>query len=151
MSTWKLTRKTHSCVKHPCILPIFSEYITITSSEESLKVCQHNLSGLLVIYLLNYDSSESTFFMLNMQLDVLFSRVSFQINGTHSFLARYRMQEHSSFYSMFWYVHFYKNLIVLHHGNNNFLSYLYLIHTSINNLSYEEMTTCHLMCNFLWE
>ena len=25
-----------------CILPFFSEYITISSSEEALKVCEHN-------------------------------------------------------------------------------------------------------------
>ena len=30
-----------------------------------------NISGLLVIYLFNYNSSKSTFYMLNMQLDVL--------------------------------------------------------------------------------
>ena len=61
---------------------IFSKCITITSSEEDFKVCEHsffqgNISGvvLLVIYLFNYDSSKATFFMLNMAFDVLLSTV----------------------------------------------------------------------------
>ena len=52
---------------------IFSEYIKITSFEEDLKVCEHNFfqkiqvesSVTYMIYLFNYDSSKSTFFMLN--------------------------------------------------------------------------------------
>ena len=48
---------------------IFSEYITITSSEDGLKVV------LLVIYLFNHNSSKSTFFMLNMAFGVLLSTV----------------------------------------------------------------------------
>ena len=56
---------------------IFSECITITSSEDSLKVCEHNFFQrkvvLLVICLVSHDSSKSTFFMLNMAFDVLLS------------------------------------------------------------------------------
>ena len=47
---------------------IFSECIIITSSEEALKIV------LLVIYLLNHDSSKSTFFMLK-AFDVVLSKV----------------------------------------------------------------------------
>ena len=32
-----------------------------------------------------------------------------------------RLQKHPSYYSVFWYVLFYKNLIVLHHDGNSFL------------------------------
>ena len=53
---------------------IFSEDITITSSEEALKVCDHNFfqrkAVLLVIYLFNHDSSTSTIFLLDMAFDV---------------------------------------------------------------------------------
>ena len=72
---------------------------------------------LLVIYLFNYDSSKSAFFMLNMDgiwrsLEYTF----YQINW-NSFLAIIqRLQEHPSHYSVFWYVLFYKKVIVLHHG-----------------------------------
>ena len=58
---------------------IFSEYITITYSEEALKACQHNFFQrkviLLVIYLFNYDSFKSTMFMVNMALDRLLSAI----------------------------------------------------------------------------
>ena len=52
--------------------------------------------------------------------------------------------------SVFWYVLFYKKLIVLHHGCLIFYSiwHLYQIHTFINNLSDKEMTISHLMCTF---
>ena len=62
---------------HPFMYFIFiaSECITITSSEESLKVWECNFFQrkvvLLVIYLFNHDSSKSTIFMLNMAFDVL--------------------------------------------------------------------------------
>ena len=58
---------------------IFSEYIAIISSEEALKVFQHNFFQwkvvLLVIYLFNHDSSKSTIFMLNMASDVFLRAV----------------------------------------------------------------------------
>ena len=58
---------------------IFSECITITSSEEALKVYAHNFFQwkvvLLVIYLFNHDSSKSTIFMPNVAFDVLLSAV----------------------------------------------------------------------------
>ena len=58
---------------------IFSEYITITSSEEALKVCEHNSFQrklvLLLIYLFNHDSSKLIFFMLNRTIDVLLSTI----------------------------------------------------------------------------
>ena len=58
---------------------IFSEYITIISSEEGLKVYEYNFFqrkvASLVIFLFNQDSSKSTIFMLNMAFDVLLSAV----------------------------------------------------------------------------
>ena len=49
---------------------------------------------------------------------------------------------------MFWYVLFYKNLIIiLPNGDNNFLFWhLYQIHTFNNNLHEEGVITSHLMC-----
>ena len=41
----------------------------------------------------------------------------------------------------------YKNLIILRHGDNNFLIWhLYQIHTFNNNLNEEGMITSHLRC-----
>ena len=58
---------------------IFSEYITITSFEEALKVCEQSFFQrkvvLPVIYLFNHDSSKSTIFMLDMVFDVFLSTV----------------------------------------------------------------------------
>ena len=58
---------------------IFSECTTITSSEEGLKALEYNFFPrkviLLVIYLLNGDSSKSTIFMLIIAFDVLLSAV----------------------------------------------------------------------------
>ena len=57
---------------------IFSQYITITSSEERLKACEHNFFERkvvsLVIYLLDPDLSKSTIFMLDVLLSALFVR-----------------------------------------------------------------------------
>ena len=51
---------------------------------------------------------------------------------------------------MFWYVLFYKNLIIiLPNGDNNFLFWhLYQIHTFNNNLHEEGVITSHLMCGW---
>ena len=84
---------------------------------------------LLVIYLFNKDSSKSIFFMLNIAFDVVLSTVflslSCQINWISLFLAIQRLQQHPSFCwaCVFWYQLFYKNLIVLRHGANNFPNY----------------------------
>ena len=95
---------------------IFPECFTITSSEEAL--CASTISFrkynekvvLLVIYLFNYDSPNSPFFMLNMVFDVEYSLC--QINWNSSFLAIQRLQGYRSFGSVFWYVIFKENLIV---------------------------------------
>ena len=46
----------------------------ITSSEEALRVCEHNFVQwkvvLLVIYLFDHGTSKSTFFMVNIAFDV---------------------------------------------------------------------------------
>ena len=70
---------------------IFSGCISITSSEEGLKVCEHNFYQrkvvLLVIYLFNNDSSESTIFMLNMAFDALLSEVFVKYSKLVSFVS----------------------------------------------------------------
>ena len=71
--------------------------------------------GLLVIYLFNDGPSKSTFSMLNMQLGG-FLEYNVKINRTSFFLL-------CALCSVFWYVVSYRNLIFLHHGDNNFLFY----------------------------
>ena len=70
---------------------IFSGFITITSSEEGLKVCKYSFFQrkvvLLVIYLFNHDSSKSTIFMLNMAFDVLLSAVFVKYSKLESFVS----------------------------------------------------------------
>ena len=70
---------------------IFSGCITITSSEEGLKVCEYNFFQwkviLLVIYLCNCDSPKSTIFMLNMAFDVLLSAVFVKYSKLESFVS----------------------------------------------------------------
>ena len=70
---------------------IFSGCITITSSEEGLKVCEYNFFQrkvvLLLIYLFNHDSSKSTIFMLNMAFDVLLSAVFVKYSKLESFVS----------------------------------------------------------------
>ena len=109
----------------------FSEYITITSSEEALKMCEHNFFQeikrkvvLLVIYLFNYDSSKSTFFMLNMAFDVLVLTfwVQFLLYKLEFFVSCNIITRTSFFCSVFW-SKFFQKIIVLHHGDNNFLFY----------------------------
>ena len=92
---------------------IFSGCITITSSEEGLKVCEYNFFQrkvvLLVIYLFNHDSFKPTIFtifLLNMSFDVLLSAVSCNIKLFALCFQRYFL---------------YYNLIILHHGDTNSL------------------------------
>ena len=74
---------------------ISSEYIRITSSEEALKVWEHNFWKckwkvvLLVIYMLNYDSFKSIFFMLNYGITFSwgFSWVQFLSNKLEFFVS----------------------------------------------------------------
>ena len=70
---------------------IFSKCITITSSQEGLKVYQCNFFQqkvvLLVIYLFNHDSSKSTIFMLDMAFDVLLSAVFVKYSKLESFVS----------------------------------------------------------------
>ena len=103
---------------------------------------------LLVTYLFNYDSSKSTFFMLN--LTFCFWRSEFFVS-CNNIITAYNL---TSFCSVFW-CKFFKKVIVFHHGDNNFLFYFDIcdqIHTFNNNLKDEEMITSHLMCviNSLW-
>ena len=112
---------------------------------------------LLAIYLFNYDSYKSIFFMLNMAFDVLVltSWVQFLLYKFEFFVScNTTITSNLSFCSVFWWK-FFKKVIVLHHGDNNFLFHLDIcnqIHTFNNNLKDEEMITSHLMCviNSLW-
>ena len=84
--------------------------------------------GLLVIYLFNDDSSKPTFSMLNMQLGGFLEHSFCQINW-NSFISCNGKINRTSFLffcalcSVFWYVVSCRNLILLHHGDNNFLFY----------------------------
>ena len=100
---------------------IFSGCITITSSEEGLKVCEYNFFQrkvvLLVIYLFNHDSSKSTIFMLNMAFDVLLSAVFVKYSKLESFVSCNIMLFALCLHMYF----FYQKLIILYHGYKNFL------------------------------
>ena len=65
--------------------------ITITSSEEGLKVFEYNFFQqkvvLLVIYLFNHDTSKSTIFMLNMAFDIFLSAVFVKYSKLESFIS----------------------------------------------------------------
>ena len=71
---------------------IFSGCVTITSSEEGLKVCEYNFFQrkvvLLVIYLFNHDSSKPTIFMFIMAFDVLLSAVFVKYSKLGTFFSR---------------------------------------------------------------
>ena len=115
-----------------------------------------NISGLLVIYLFNYNSSKSTPCWI---CNWTFSWVQFlsnklelvcflQCNDYKKILLFALCIMLCVLISTF----FYENLIVLHHGDNNFLFYLdiWIKFSFINNLKDKETTTSHLMCTFLW-
>ena len=74
---------------------IFSEYIKIISSKDETTKCERTISFwkckwkvmLLLIYLINYNSSKSTFFMLNYGIWRSLGYSFCQINWNSSFLA----------------------------------------------------------------
>ena len=111
-------------------------YFAFTFSE---RVCEYNFFQctvvLLVIYLFNHDSFKPTIFtifLLNMSFEVFLSAVSCNIKLFALCFDRY---------------FFCQSLIILHHGDNNFLFWhLYQIHTFNNNLNEEGMITSH----FTW-
>ena len=106
MPKCKLTNKAHSHVLlHVFCLKFFRIY-HIMSSEEALKMSQHNFFPeikrkvmLLVIYLFNYDSSKSTLFTWHFT----FSGVQFLSNKWEFFVPcnTQRLQEHPSFFLCF--------------------------------------------------
>ena len=130
-----------------CLLSSFSQKGPWLLLQKRLWKCASRISFrkykrkviFLVIYLFNYDSSKSFFLMLNMAFDVQFLSILrlkiIKITGT------------SFFCSVFWFVLFYKKVIVLHHSDNNFLFWhLYQILTFNDNLNDEEMMATHSMC-----
>ena len=147
MPTCKFTKKLFQTSSFMSFAFIFSECMTITSSEEGLKVCMYNFFQqkvvLLVIYLLNHDSSESTIFMVNMAFDVLLCPVFVKYSKLESFVSC-----NIKLFALCFDMYFFDwNLIILHHGDNNFLFwYLYQIRTFNNNLNKEGMITSHLIC-----
>ena len=100
-----------------CILPSFSENAPWLLFPKRLWKCGTTISfrkykWKVVCYLFNYDSSKSTFFVLNMAFDVLLSTV-------FSFLAMQRF-----LFALYFDMYFFpQNLIVLHHADNTFLFY----------------------------
>ena len=116
---------------------IFSEYTRLLFPKRLWK-CESTISlrkykWKVVIYLFYNDSSKSFFFMLNMAFDVLLSTVSCNIKITRT--SRW----------VFWYVFFYKNLIVLQHGYNNFLFYFDICIKFILLTKISTMKKSHLM------
>ena len=84
---------------------IFSECITITSSQEGLKVWEYNFFQrkviLLVIYLFNHDSPKSSIFMLNVAFDILLSAFFLKYSKLESFVSC-----NLKLFALFWYVLF---------------------------------------------
>ena len=78
---------------------------------------------LLVIYLLNYDWSKSTSFMLNMAFDFVLSTVFVkQMEAIAIHYKDYKNSQITNCQPVFWYVVLFdRNLIVPHHGDNTFL------------------------------
>ena len=91
MPVCKFTKKLFHIFSFMYFAFIFSECITITSSEEGLKVCEYNFFRqkviLLVIYLFNRDSLKSTILMLNMAFDVLLSAAFVKYSKLESFVS----------------------------------------------------------------
>ena len=108
---------------------------------------------LFVIYLFNHDSPKPAFFMLNIAFMIWRSlKYSFCLNWNLRFL-QYEDYKNILLFTLCFDRHvFYKNLIVLHHGDNNFLFWhLHQIYTFNNNLDNEGLITSHLMCvTSLW-
>ena len=99
-------------------------------------------SGITCNLPVQHDSSKSTIFMLNMAFDVLLSEVFVKYRKLESFVYCNRL-----FGLCFGVYVFYWKLIILHHGNKNFLFWhLYQTDTFNNNLNEEGMITSHLMC-----
>ena len=92
MPTCKLTKKalSHILLHIFCLhfLRIHHDYFFQRVFESvRAQFLSGNISGLLVIYLFNYNSSKSTFSMSKMQLDVFLSTVFIKLIKNHSFLA----------------------------------------------------------------
>ena len=105
---------------------------------------------LLVIYLFNYDSSKSTFFMLNMAFDVLFLTfwVQFLLYKLEFFVSCNSISTSTSFFLLCVSCKFYKKVIVLRHGDNSFLFYVDIcnqINTLNNNFKDEEKITSQIL------
>ena len=135
MPTCKLTKKALSHI----IVHVFSLHFLRIHHDylfkrvfESLQAqfLSGNISGLLAIYLFNCNSSKSTFSMLKTQLDVFLSTVFINKLKFICFL-QCKITRTSFFLLMLCVLicTFYKNLIVLHHGD----IILYSILTSVSN------------------
>ena len=102
---------------------IFSQYITITSSEKALKVCGYNFFQrevvLLVIYLFNHDSSKSTIFMVNMAFDVLLSAVFAKYSKLESFVLICTFSLKPNYSPSCWYNFLFWHLHQIHNFNND--------------------------------
>ena len=100
---------------------IVSECIPITSSEEALRVWEHNFFQRkvvsLVIYLFDHDLSKSIFFMMNIAFDIFLSSVFVKEIWNLHFL-QYKDYKNIFLFALYLDTYFfYYNVIVLHHGD----------------------------------
>ena len=130
MSACKFTKKTLSHILFHVfylhLLRMYHDYF-FQKGFESARV-QFLSAGsivLLGIYLFNHDSSKSTIFMLNMAFDILLSAIFVKYSKLES-LVSCNVKLLLYFNKYF----FYKQLIILHHGDKTFLFWhLNQIHT----------------------
>ena len=129
MPTYKLTKKNSFTHLPTCILPSFSQNTSQSLLQKKFWACVGLISFgkykqkvvLLVIYLFNYDSSRSTFFIWHL----MFSWVQFLSNEFKFFVSwKVKVTRTSLFlFCVLILTFLYKNLIVLHHDDDNFLFY----------------------------
>ena len=125
MVTWTFMKKLFHNFPS-CILPSFSQNASRLLLPKRLWKCASTISFpkykqkvvLLVIYLFHYDSSKSTFFMLNMAFDVVLSTV---LTNKLQFLKRKDCKNILLFAQPVCFdLHlFNKKLIFHHHGDNS--------------------------------
>ena len=113
MPTYKLTKKSlsHILLNAFCFNFLRIHKNTFSNFASTTSFRKYEWKVVTGKHLFNHDSSKPFFFMLNMAFDVLLSTVSCNVRTTRTSC------------SVFSYVLFYKNLIVLTHGDNNFLFY----------------------------
>ena len=135
LSLWKKNSLTHPTL---CFLSSFSQNASRLLLSKRLGYLQFIYS--IIIHL----SQLSSCWILRLT----FSWVQFLSNKLELFVSCNIKVTRTFFFLHFALIcTFYKNLIVLHHGDNNFLFlHLHQFHTFNNNLNGEEIIRIHLMC-----